>query len=318
MKRMKFVLISIHCWCPVRVNMSFAKKASLFLKTSDVFINITVRSEVKLKKYNCVYWARDNFGRSADGRYWTTGRGSPTVGEVHGGSFTSVDFFVFINGITIIVSTQSLNSALPDWSQENIHTGTYTERETKIQFKNVLKLVEHSCVHLTLWLKIRIWRRISFLGGRGGGLTSVPQNGDVFTGSVDWCPEALFGDDDVAQFVDIPCRVYVLFSADQIDFLTFDGDLDGFRARHVRTTTLDVLRDDLETLVLGSGQNVGADALKGERDSIECRVVRVSGGSADGCSKDTLKGCIGLIGLHVNIKSSFKVECYTSMECYTS
>lgn len=168
MKRMKFVLISIHCWCPVRVNMSFAKKASLFLKTSDVFINITVRSEVKLKKYNCAYWARDNFGRSADGRYWTTGRGSPTVGEVHGGSFTSVDFFVFINGITIIVSTQSLNSALPDWSQENIHTGTYTERETKIQFKNVLKLVEHSCVHLTLWLKIRIWRRISFLGGEGG------------------------------------------------------------------------------------------------------------------------------------------------------
>lgn len=183
----------------------------------DVAVDDTTRFLRPLFSVGQFSGARDNFRRSADGRYWTTGRGSPTVGEVHGCSFTSVDLFVLINGITVIVSTQSFNSALPDWFQENVHTGT-----------------------------------------------SIPQNGDVFTGSVDRRPEALFGDDDVAQFVDIPCSVNVVFPADQVDFLAFDGDLDGFCARHVCTTALDVLRDDLETLVLSSGQNVGAYSLEGE------------------------------------------------------
>lgn len=119
-----------------------------------------MRSEVNIwiKKYVCAYGARDNFGRSADGRYWTTGRGSPTVGEVHGCSFTSVDLFVLINGITVIVSTQSFNSALPDWFQENVHTGTYyTEEETKnYSLNNVLKLVEQFFVWPTLWVKNNI------------------------------------------------------------------------------------------------------------------------------------------------------------------
>lgn len=99
------------------------------------------------------YGARDNFGRSADGRYWTTCRGSPTVGEVHGGAFTSVDLFVLINGIAVIVSTQPLNSSLPDWFQENVHTGTYhTEGETKCysSLKNALKLVKQIPVFVGL------------------------------------------------------------------------------------------------------------------------------------------------------------------------
>lgn len=96
-------------------------------------MNITVRSKVyiSIKRYECAYRARDNFGRSADGRYWTTGRGSPTVGKVHGGAFTSVDLFVLINGIAVIVSTQPLNSSLPDWFQENVHTGTYHTKKRK-------------------------------------------------------------------------------------------------------------------------------------------------------------------------------------------
>lgn len=51
----------------------------------------------------CVYGVRDNFGRSVDGCYWIIGRGSLIVGEVYGGVFIFVDFFVFINGIVVIV-----------------------------------------------------------------------------------------------------------------------------------------------------------------------------------------------------------------------
>lgn len=82
--------------------------------------------------------------------------------------------------------------------------------------------------------------------------------------------------------VDIPRCVDVVFPSDQVDFLPFDGDLDGFGAGHVGTAALDVLRDDLETLVLGSGQDVGADSLEREGDPVEGRVVRISRGSADG------------------------------------
>lgn len=98
-------------------------------------------------------------------------------------------------------------------------------------------------------------------------------------------PEALFGDNNVVQLVDIPRGVDVIFPSDQVDFLPFDGDLDGFGAGHVGAAALDVLRDDLETLVLGSGQDVGADSLEREGDPVEGRVVRISRGSADGCLK---------------------------------
>lgn len=98
-------------------------------------------------------------------------------------------------------------------------------------------------------------------------------------------PEALFGDNNVVQLVDIPRGVDVIFPSDQVDFLPFDSDLDGFGAGHVGAAALDVLRDDLETLVLGPGQDVGADSLEGEGDTVEGCVVRVSRGSADGCLK---------------------------------
>lgn len=98
-------------------------------------------------------------------------------------------------------------------------------------------------------------------------------------------PEALLGDDNVAQLIYIPRCVDVIFPSDQVDFLSFDGDLNGFGAGHVGTAALDVLRDDLETLVLGPGQDVGADSLEREGDPVEGRVVRISRGSADGCLK---------------------------------
>lgn len=58
---------------------------------------------ILIKRYECVYRVRDNFGRSVDGCYWIIGRGSLIVGKVYGGVFIFVDFFVFINGIVVIV-----------------------------------------------------------------------------------------------------------------------------------------------------------------------------------------------------------------------
>ena len=97
-------------------------------------------------------------------------------------------------------------------------------------------------------------------------------------------PEALLGDDDVTELVGAVSRaVHALFPADQVDFLAPDGDLDGLGAGHVSTAALNVLRDDLETPVLGSGQDVGADALEGVGHAVEGGVVGVSRGAAHGC-----------------------------------
>lgn len=106
------------------VSVDYCIRQELPTGLEDVAVDNTTRFLRPLFSVGQFSGARDNFGRSADGRYWTTGRGSPTVGKVHGGAFTSVDLFVLINGIAVIVSTQSLNSSLPDWFQENVHTGT--------------------------------------------------------------------------------------------------------------------------------------------------------------------------------------------------
>lgn len=90
-------------------------------------------------------------------------------------------------------------------------------------------------------------------------------------------PETLFSNDDVIEFIRIVCcAVYVILSSDKVDFLTFDGDLDGFSTGHVRTSTLDVFCDDLETSVLCSGENIGTDSLEGISNSVKRGVVGVS------------------------------------------
>lgn len=53
--------------------------------------------------------------------------------------------------------------------------------------------------------------------------------------------------------VDIFCCVDVVFFLDKVDFLFFDGDLNGFGVGYVGIVVFDVFCDDLEIFVFGFG-----------------------------------------------------------------